>query len=242
MELEGSPDPQWVSDLTGCSLERAVQRLGEASADRALFAHLAREHRKEGRRSYIEIDAPWELHAIVRELRPSRVVEVGVSSGVSTAYLLQALAHNRKGVLHSVDLASHPRRPKAGRKPSQYSWTLPAGRSPGWAVPRGLKRRWVLHEGDKHDLLPQLSRELPRVDLFVYDVPHECSEAFQEFQAIDARLTQGGVAIADHGPGGSLCPALARWAKRNGAIARRRRGLGLYGFSKATPPAPRLQP
>jgi hypothetical protein len=232
MEPEESPDPRWVSELTGCSLERAVRRLEEASGERALFAHLSREHRKEGRRSYIEIDAPLELHAIVRELRPARVVEVGVSSGVSTAYLLRALARNRKGTLHSVDLPSHPRPSKARRAPSQFSWTLPPGRRPGWAVPRALKDRWVLHEGDKRELLPELARELPRIDLFVYDVPHECSEAYREFRAIDTRLPEGGVAIADHGPGGSLCPALARWAKGSGTRATRRSGLGLFGFAK----------
>jgi hypothetical protein len=233
MQPEESPDPRWVSELTGCSPARAARRLEEAREERGLFAHLTREHRKEGRRSYIEIDAPLELHAIVREMRPSRVVEVGVSSGVSTAYLLQALARNKKGRLHSIDLASHPRPSKGRQSPSQYSWTLPPGRTAGWAVPRALKDRWVLHEGDKHELLPVLARELSRIDLFVYDVPHECTEAYQEFRAVDRRLPEGGVAIADHGPGGSLCPALARWAKGTGAKATRRSGLGLYGFAKS---------
>lgn len=232
MHAELSSDPAWVSALTGCSPLRAQRLLTEAAGDRRLFAHLEREHRREGRSSYVEIDAPLELHAIVRALRPRQVLEVGVSSGVSTAYLLAALGRNGRGTLHSVDLPSHPRRSRTGRATPQASWTLPPGRQPGWAVPSALRERWVLHLGDKRELLPQLAEELPRIDLFVYDVPHECTQSDREFRALDPRLSIGGVAIADHGPGGSLCPALARWAARTGGTPVRREGLGLFGFRK----------
>ncbi|HEV2448978.1 MAG TPA: class I SAM-dependent methyltransferase [Thermoplasmata archaeon] len=232
MQLESAPDPAWVGALTGCSSDRAERLLTEAAAERHLFAHLAREHRREGRSSYIEIDAPLELHAIVRALRPLRVLEVGVSSGVSTAYLLAALDRNGRGTLHSVDLPSYPRRSRSGRAAPLASWTLPPGREPGWAIPSALRHRWVLHLGDKGELLPQLAKELPRIDLFVYDVPHECSQSYREFRSLDPRLPVGAVAIADHGPGGSLCPALARWAARTGGRPVRRVGLGLFGFRK----------
>lgn len=229
MQPEADPDVGWVSALAGVSPAAAQRAVAEAQAQRPLFEHLARAHAAEGRRSYIEIDAPLELYAIARLRRPTHVVEVGVSSGVSSAYLLAALAKNRRGTLHSVDLPSFPRRPRLGR-PSGSSWTLPPGRSSGWAVPRAVRGRWDLRLGDKRDVLPLLADELPRIDLFVYDVPHEDAGTWREFQRLNSQMPNGAVAIADHGPHGGRCVALARWARRRGAPTVRRTGLGLYGF------------
>jgi len=227
MQPELDPDAAWVSALAGVSEARARGAIEEASRATRLFRHLDRMHRLGGRTSYIEIDAPLELYAIARLLRPSHVVEVGVSSGVSSAYLLAALERNRRGTLHSVDLPSTPRRPARGRG---ASWSIPPGRSSGWAVPLPLRRGWDLRLGDKADVIPRLARELPRVDLLVYDVPHNEADLVREFAELDRRLPRGAVAIADHGPGGGRCAPLARWARRRSSRAVRRSGLGLYGF------------
>src|SRR5947207_14206936 len=45
-----------------------------------------------------------ELYAVVRAFKPGVVVETGVSSGMSSAHILRALAENGKGTLHSIDL------------------------------------------------------------------------------------------------------------------------------------------
>jgi hypothetical protein len=227
MLVEDDADPSWVSELTGRTLPVAGTAVEEARADRRLFAHLAREHRRAGRSSYIEIDAPLELHAIARLLRPEHVVEVGVSSGVSSAYLLAALERNGRGMLHSVDLPSASSRSSNGRG---ASWSLPPGRSSGWAVPPGLRRGWDLRLGDKADVIPRLAAELPCVNLVVYDVPHNEADLDREFARLDRRLPRGAVAIVDHGPSGDLCAALRTWADRRGTSAVRRAGLGLYGM------------
>ncbi|MCI4333791.1 MAG: class I SAM-dependent methyltransferase, partial [Thermoplasmata archaeon] len=160
-------------------------------------------------------------------------VEVGVSSGVSSAYLLAGLQRNRKGTLHSIDLPTFPRARAGNRAPVQGSWTLPPGRSSGWAVPFPLRGRWDLRLGDKRDVIPLLAEELASVEMFVYDVPHRDRESDREFRAIDGCLGPGAVAIADHGPTGDLCAALRRWARRRGAVPVRRSALGLYGFACA---------
>jgi hypothetical protein len=227
MNVEEDADPSWVAQLTGRRLPIAESAVEEARADKALFSHLAREHRRAGRSSYIEIDAPLELHAIARLLRPEHVVEVGVSSGVSSAYLLAALERNGRGMLHSVDLPSTRSRSSNGRG---ASWSLPAGRSSGWAVPPRLRRAWDLRLGDKADVVPRLATELPRVDLIVYDVPHNEADLVREFADLDPRVPRGSVVIVDHGPSGELCSALRGWARRRGAAAAGRRGLGLYGM------------
>ncbi|HZY69378.1 MAG TPA: class I SAM-dependent methyltransferase [Thermoplasmata archaeon] len=173
MQPETDPDTAWVAQLTGADPRTAVQAVGEAAGRQDLFRAIEREHRLEGRSSYVEIEAPLELHALVRLMRPAHVVEVGVSSGVSSAYLLDALDLNGSGTLHSIDLPSFPRKRAPESRPARMSWTLPPGRSPGWAVPFRLRRRWDLRLGDKADGLPVLAEELERIDLFVYDVPHD---------------------------------------------------------------------
>jgi Methyltransferase domain len=239
MEPEDDPDVRWVAELSGRSLGAAARAVGEAAQERRLFSHLAREHRAEGRASYIEIDAPLELHALVRLLRPWHVLEVGVSSGVSSAYLLNALARNERGTLHSVDLPKRPKRP--GLRGGPPSWSIPTGRSSGWAVPFPLRSRWDLRLGDKGEVVPLLARELPRIDLVVYDVPHNERDLVREFTELDPRIRPGSVAIVDHGPTGGECSALAGWAVRHGSVTHRRAGLGLYGtrFGHRSGPTPR---
>jgi hypothetical protein len=229
MQPERDPDPVWVRQLSGATERECREAVEEARGDRRLFSHLAKEHEREGRESYVEIDAPLELYALVRLLRPAHVVEVGVSSGVSSAYLLAALEKNGGGTLHSVDLPSRPRRGGNGGKPPRMSWSLPPGRSPGWAVPPRMWKRWDLRLGDKSIALPILADQLRRLDLLVYDVPHEDTSTRQEFRLLDPLVPSGGVAIVDHGPGGGLCAALRAWGEDRHARPVRRTGLGLYG-------------
>jgi hypothetical protein len=228
MQVEDDPDVGWVAALSGVTEEAAASAVREAAGDRGLYAYLDREHRREGRESYIEIDAPLELHAIARLIRPRHVVEVGVSSGVSSAYLLDALGQNGVGTLHSVDLPAHPRGPQGRR--SRASWSLPPSRATGWAVPMALRGRWDLRLGDKSEVIPLLAAELPRIDLVVYDVPHDEVDLVREFSLLDPRMGRGAVAIVDHGPGGGLCLALRRWARGRASVPVRRSELGLFGM------------
>jgi hypothetical protein len=238
MQTETDPDIDWVAALSHRDVRTAARAVGEAAEERRLFRHLSAEHDREGRSSYIEIDAPLELFALVRILRPAHVVEVGVSSGVSSAYLLQALMRNDSGTLHSVDLPKVDRRTPSTGSRRGPSWSLPSGRASGWAVPFALRRRWDLRLGDKADVLPLLAAELPRVEMLVYDVPHDDRVAAREFRLLDPLLPPGAVLIADHGPGGGLCHALAGRARAWGSHPVRRQRLGLYGARRRDVRAP----
>lgn len=229
MKVERDADPKWVAALSGRGREASGSAIAEAQGEHGLFDHLALEHAREGRKSYVEIDAPLELHALTRLIRPTHVVEVGVSSGVSSAYLLNALAKNRYGTLHSIDLPSSPRPNRKTGRPPVYSWTLPPGRSSGWAVPGALCDRWDLRLGDMAELIPVLARELERIDLLLYDVPHDEVDIRSGVRILDPILASGCVVIIDHGPGGSLCAALRGWARSSHARPVRRKGLGLFG-------------
>lgn len=230
MQWETTPDAQWVRALSGASEVRARGALREAASDRRLFGQIQRAHRAGGRPSYIEIDAPFELYAIARLLRPHHIVEVGVSSGVSSAYLLAACARNGHGTLHSVDLPRFEGRARAPRRKDTASWVIPDGQSSGWAVPMALRGRWDLRLGDKRTVVPLLAEELPEIHMVVYDVPHSERDAAREFSELDRRLAPGAAVIADHGPGGGCCAPLARWARRRDSAAVRCQDLGLFGF------------
>ncbi len=132
MRHEDAPDREWVAALANVSPAQAERALDEAQNEHALFRHLERMHREGGRTSYVEIDAPLELYALIRLLRPAHVVEVGVSSGVSSAYLLKAMDRLGRGTLHSVDLPKLEVLRPDGHRSRYASWALPpAGRRGG---------------------------------------------------------------------------------------------------------------
>ena len=122
-------------------------------------------------------------YAAVRALTPQTVVETGVASGVSSAYLLLALARNQKGTLHSVDLSD-----------ASY---LPAGQEPGWIVPDWLRTRWRLHMGDVAAVLPSLLRDLGEVDIFIHDSRHTYDHMKFEFELAYPHIRRGGLLLAD---------------------------------------------
>ena len=121
------------------------------------------------------------LYAICRRLQPDVVVETGVAYGVTSAYLLKALAVNRKGTLFSVDL------PPLGRKSDDLQGAL---------VPAGLRPRWVLQRGTSQRLLGAILGRRP-VDLFVHDSLHTYGNMRREFEQAWPRLRPGGVLVSD---------------------------------------------
>ena len=122
-------------------------------------------------------------YALIRALRPSCIVETGIASGVSSAYLLLAIQRNGCGELHSIGLPD-PR-------------FLPAGKEMGWIVPEWLRGQWRVHNADARVLLPKLLNELSDVSVFIHDSLHTYDHMMWEFQASYPHLPSGGVLIAD---------------------------------------------
>jgi predicted O-methyltransferase YrrM len=139
------------------------------------------------------------LYAVLRKLRPRVAVETGVCNGVSTAFLLLALAENDKGELWSVDL---PEIAGEQYEPGTF-WdgkggaVVPAGEEPGWMVPAELRERWHLTLGRSQDALPPLLDRLGEIDFFMHDSEHSDACMRFEFGAAWAALGDGGVLAAD---------------------------------------------
>jgi len=125
------------------------------------------------------VRAIWML---VRGLEPAQVVETGVAHGFTSRFILEAMARNGAGRLHSID-----------RPPLD-----PATRAKvGIAVSRGLHDRWTLIRNSSRRALPGLLKRLGGIDLFVHDSLHtERNVAFELEQAWKA-LRPGGVIVVD---------------------------------------------
>lgn len=104
------------------------------------------------------------LYALIRALKPTQVVEVGVDSGGTSTHILTALDRNDDGQLYSVDI-----NPEVGAK-----------------VPAGLRNRWTLRIEDA------LTVDLPdRADVIFEDGSHELvftREILTRLKALNPRV------------------------------------------------------
>jgi predicted O-methyltransferase YrrM len=166
--------PEFVSHLRDCE---PVFRQGMASAD--LWA----------KKVLVQ-------YAAVRALEPDSVVETGVASGVSSAYILLALERNWKGTLHSIEVGDRA--------------YLPPGRENGWIVPDHLRPRWRLHIGDVRATLPSLLRELGQVDIFIHDSLHTYDHMKWELELAHRHVKRGGLLLADDALGNYAFAECAR--------------------------------
>lgn len=142
------------------------------------------------------------LYVLIRTEKPEVVVETGVASGRSSAFILQALADNNKGRLYSIDLPQF----YEGRAPGTYLHEgsrselrgfVPKDREPGWLVPRHLRNRWELILEDSKSKLPKLVKRLGSIDLFFHDSDHSYNTMRFEFEETWPYIPKGGFMLSD---------------------------------------------
>jgi predicted O-methyltransferase YrrM len=121
------------------------------------------------------------IYALVRLLRPQKIVETGVADGTTSAYILQALEDNGRGHLYSIDVPSAQ---------------LPPGKPPGWIVSGGLRRRWTLRIGPSSELLEPLLNELGPIDVFLHDSLHTYDNMLFEYRTAWPFLRTGGLLLS----------------------------------------------
>ncbi|MFQ5929378.1 MAG: class I SAM-dependent methyltransferase, partial [Acidobacteriota bacterium] len=121
------------------------------------------------------------LYLLVRLTKPKIVVETGVASGASSAYMLRALKDNQRGRLYSIDL------PPAN---------LPDGKKSGWVVPESLGSRWSLYIRDSKEILRPLLKELGEIDGFLHDSLHTYDHMLWEFRTAWEHLRPGGLFLS----------------------------------------------
>ncbi len=134
------------------------------------------------------------LYFLVRKLKPISVVETGVAGGESSGYILQAIEDNKHGHLYSIDL---PFQWYIYGKHTLHLDSLPAGKMPGYLIPRKLKNNWTLTLGDTYEKLPQLLKDLQNIDIFLHDSEHTDKTMTFEYQQAWPYIKKGGYLLSD---------------------------------------------
>jgi predicted O-methyltransferase YrrM len=156
------------------------------------------------------------LYLCTRALRPVHVVETGVQNGMSSAYILLAMAHNGRGHLHSIDLP-----PRDERILAQGTNPLPAGQSPGWLIPKPLRDRHSLTLAPAEQALPPLLARLGSIDVFLHDSDHSYEHI----------MFEAGLAWRYIGPNGCL---IVDNIEQNAAFADFAKGVGAQAVTVAS--------
>lgn len=131
-----------------------------------------------------QVGSPEVLYTLCRIIKPLRVVETGVASGLSSAFILEAIRKNRKGRLYSIDmpdyeetLAQYNVKPYYHNSPG----ILPPGLKTGWIVPEELRSNWTLEIGLTSEKLPIVLDDLKEIDIFLHDSEHTYENMYWEY-------------------------------------------------------------
>jgi len=147
--------------------EAAVQSICERSEELSLEypAHFA-----------VERQTAALLYVAVRITCPKIVVETGVADGLSSAVILEALAANGEGELHSIDIA----------------------KSVGSLIRD--KAAWHLHVVSEDTLgedLDCIAKAVPPIDLFLHDANHDYHHQMLEYKTFWRVMRPGGLFLSD---------------------------------------------
>ena len=158
------------------------------------------------------------LYVCCRAFKPDIVVETGVAAGKSSAIILLALHHNKKGKLYSIDKPNFK-----GELIEDNAHTTTRNLDVGWVVPNYLRSKWTLELGDSLQLLPIIiDRAEGLIDIFFHDSLHTKDHVCGELEIIDKSLTPNSLILVDDidtGAGVAFSEYLAK--KKNAGFAYR---------------------
>jgi predicted O-methyltransferase YrrM len=156
-------------DAAAAHIEEARTALADVEARSADVARVYPDY------YLVEGSTALLLHAVVRVLTPTTVLETGVADGLSSALVLAAMDANGTGELHSIDIAHDVGRLVADRT------------------------RWRLHvvEPNRPSACAEVITQLPALDIFFHDGNHALDYQAAEYAAAWPRLRPGGVLLSD---------------------------------------------
>jgi predicted O-methyltransferase YrrM len=164
------------------------------------LAELEQRYRSHYIAGWVNLTDAQFLYWVVRRIKPRTIVQTGVSNGLSSAFMMLALAKNgAQGRLHVIDLPAvfDPDDPAWTRKGAVYGFVIPPAKSSGWMVPDIYRDRFDVEIGDAKILLPRLVDRLDRIDMFFHDSDHTYDHMTFEFEQAMRKLAPDGVIIAD---------------------------------------------
>jgi predicted O-methyltransferase YrrM len=174
----------FIRNLTRANRVEIQGYVAEIRLNREFYDCMEENRRISGGRRYSSWDFGISetlgtvLYAICRHQKPDVVIETGVSSGVSSSYLLCALEQNKHGQLYSIDI------PWWQDYPS------------GWRIPDHLRHRWHLIQGKSSETLLPLLEKATEIDIFLHDSDHTYQNMLWEFQTAWKYLKPGGILLS----------------------------------------------
>lgn len=153
-----------------------------------VLAHLAAKGMATGPESYLGwndgdpglVRAAW---CLIHHLDARKVVETGVGHGLTSRFILKALAHRSDSHLWSIDFPS-PLHPEVHHQI-------------GVAVDDADRDRWTYIKGQSRQRLPALLEKIGPIDLFVHDSRHTTDNVLFELRQAWAALRPGGAVLVD---------------------------------------------
>jgi hypothetical protein len=157
------------------------------------------------------------LYTVIRLLKPEIVLETGVASGISSAYILFALSENKKGKLFSIDLPYEVDK----KYPLNYikkegETFIPKEKKPGWLIPEELKKEWHLELGKSSEKLSLLLNKLKSVDIFIHDSEHSYENMIWEYKTVWPFLKEEGILFSHDVNWNSAFDEFCKEIKRQG--------------------------
>jgi len=225
-----------VAHLAGASRGTTRDVYNRISEDSPIERHVAKALQEAGGgyRAEVRIRDAYCLYTLCRLVRPKTVVETGVATGVSSAFILKALDENALGTLYSIDLPRYQTEPSSHGPDSSLSSepggpTIPLGKEPGFVVPTELRKRWKLALGPSQGLLPKLVDQLGEIDIFFHDSAHSYETMTFEFETIWPKIRGGGLLLSHDVDLNSAFPDFAARVQKAPVFLR---GAGSGGIRK----------
>jgi predicted O-methyltransferase YrrM len=126
------------------------------------------------------------LYVVTRLAKPEIMVETGVAAGISSAFALDAMDRNGKGILYSIDVKNYDHA------------HIPEEMPTGAMIPANLRHRWKLVQGNSRRLLRELLVEVDAIDVFLHDSLHTREQMLWEYTVAWEALRVNGLLLSDN--------------------------------------------
>jgi predicted O-methyltransferase YrrM len=166
---------------------------------------------------HVEMGVSWQTYVaeLIRTMPPGPVVvvETGVYSGLSTFYLLSAIADRGPGsVLASVD-------PLYKSQNDATNKIVDVELRPFWKGKDHILSNWKFFAGKSRDIFPQVINAFPEWDVFIHDSDHSKENMIFELETALKHVKPGGFIVIDDFDGTDMVgfhKAFVKWVDDKG--------------------------
>ncbi len=199
------PETNWTITLRDTLAEVKTVPYAEQIFERKAYVEnylndLENKYQAYYKPGWVNLDDALFLYWVVRQLKPKNIVQTGVCNGLSSAFMMAALAKNGPdGRLYVIDMPPlfDSNDDNWKMKGKVYGVVIPEGKNSGWLVPDAYRDRFEVLSGDAKLLLPGLLERVGQIDMFYHDSDHTYDHMMFEFREAMKYLNKSGVIVSD---------------------------------------------